>query len=96
MAIRSQSLNIALPQTRATASARLAALPNGTIVAVFDSRVDAVGTAVQLAVENPDGSVWIATGAQASPPSSAVPFRGSPGRQGQGRALPLRPLLAPS
>ena len=38
----------------------------GTFVAVFDSRMDAVSTAVQLAVENPEGSVWIATGAPAA------------------------------
>ncbi len=66
MAIRTESLHVVLPAARAEAGSRLAALPTGTVVAVFDSRIDAVSTAVQLAVENPDGSVWIATGAQAA------------------------------
>jgi len=66
MAIRTESLQLSVPRARAEAGSRLAALPSGTVVGVFDSRVDAVSTAVQLAVENPDGSVWIATGAQAA------------------------------
>ena len=66
MAIRSESLRIVVPRPHAERGSHLAALPSGTVVAVFNSRVDAVGTAVQLAVENPDGSVWIATGAQAA------------------------------
>ena len=66
MAIRTESLQLAPPQARAHAVSHLAALPSGAVVAVFDSRVDAAGSAVHLAAENPDRSAWIATGAQAA------------------------------
>ena len=65
MAIRTESLRLAVPHAQAESGRHLAALPAGAIVAMFDSRTEAVGAAVQLAIENPDGSVWIATGAQA-------------------------------
>ena len=38
---------------------RLAALPAGTIVAVYDGRLDAAGLAVQLKVDDPDRQVWL-------------------------------------
>ena len=67
MAIRIETLATpARQQARAEAGNALAALPSGTVVAVFDSRVDAVGAAVQLAVENADDNVWIGPGAQAA------------------------------
>ena len=66
MAVRTESLHLSIPLARDEAGSGLAALPSGTVVAVFDSRVEAVATAVQLAVENPNGSVWIATGEQAA------------------------------
>jgi hypothetical protein len=65
MAIRTESIRLALPESQVEAGDSLAALPVGVIVAVFDSRTEAVGAAVQLAVDDPDGSVWIASGAEA-------------------------------
>jgi hypothetical protein len=66
MAIRTETLRPVITHTREDGASQLAALPTGTVVAVFDSRVDAVGAAVQAAVESPDGRVWIATGEQAA------------------------------
>jgi hypothetical protein len=66
MAIRTETLNIVIPTARAESAGRLAALPTGSIVAVFDSHTEAVRTAVQLSMENGEGLVWVATGAQAA------------------------------
>lgn len=65
MAIRTQTINQARPREGQSADDRLAALPNGVTVAVYDSRIDAAGAAVQLSVESPEGSVWLASGADA-------------------------------
>jgi hypothetical protein len=46
-------------------AARLAALPAGTLVAVFDSRADTVGAALQLTQAQPEAPVWVAAGPKA-------------------------------
>jgi hypothetical protein len=66
MAIRTEALRQAIPQTREDGVSQIAAFPTSTVVATFDSRTEAVAAAVQLALENPAGSVWMATGDQAA------------------------------
>ena len=52
--------------SRQRASTLLAALPAGTLAGIYEDRVEAVGTAVQIAVDSGPESVWLATGAHAA------------------------------
>ena len=67
MAIRTHTL--ATTGHRPIAEVRgdaLAALPAGSIAAVFDSWAEAADVAARLAVEHPTAGGWLATGAQAA------------------------------
>jgi len=67
MAIRTQIIEgIARKASRDSAANQLAALPAGSIVGVYQNRVDAVGAAVQISVDSPDTRVWVASGEEAS------------------------------
>ncbi len=66
MAIRSEAIRttavIAPPLSKA---AQLAALPCGSVVAIFDTRVDAANAALQASVHDAD-AVWLARGSTAA------------------------------
>jgi hypothetical protein len=67
MAIRHAGLT--LPSWEAEKASRteaLAALPGGTIVAVFDSRAEAVGTALQILTAAANAQVWVRNGEEAA------------------------------
>ena len=67
MAIRTHTVEgIARKASRDSATAKLAALPAGSIVGVYQNRVDAVGAAVQISVDSPETRVWVASGEEAS------------------------------
>jgi hypothetical protein len=84
MAIR--HVGLTLPSWEAEKAKRtefLAGLPGGTVAAVFDSRADAVGTAVQILTADPDADVWVRNGEEA-----AAAIRGAR----SGRSLAVRLL----
>jgi hypothetical protein len=67
MAFRTHTLpGIARKASRDFAAESLAALPAGTIVGMYTNRLDAVGAAVQLSVDDPDARLWLASGEEAS------------------------------
>jgi hypothetical protein len=67
MAIRTHTVEgIARKASHDSATAKLAALPAGSIVGVYQNRVDAVGAAVQISVDSPETRVWVASGEEAS------------------------------
>ena len=67
MAIRTQTIEgIARKASCDSAANQLAAFPAGSIVGIYQNRVDAVGAAVQISVDSPDTRVWVAFGEEAS------------------------------
>jgi len=67
MAIRTHTIEgIARKASRDSAAGKLAAFPAGSIVGVYQNRIDAVGAAVQISVESPETKVWVASGEEAS------------------------------
>jgi hypothetical protein len=66
MAMHEAGIRLQTPEQRAAVrSDALAALPTGTVVAVFENRGDASHAAVQLLTNNPDTTLWLRTGKQA-------------------------------
>ena len=67
MAIQRAGLKFGTWEQEGTSKSEvLARLPGGSIAAVFASRVDAVGTAVQVLTSDAEAEVWTKTGIQAS------------------------------
>ena len=67
MTIRSAALRTSAIADTPSTSARqqLAALPSGSVVAIFDTRVDAANAALQASVHEAD-AVWLARGSVAA------------------------------
>ncbi len=67
MAIRSEGLILNHPaKDTSTGAEALAALPAGSLVAIFESRQEAVDTAIQLLTDDPEAVIWVRSGNRAS------------------------------
>ncbi len=67
MAMHEVGIRLHTPdKSTTTRSEALAALPTGSLVAIFESRSDASAAAVQLLTNDPDLCLWLRSGREAS------------------------------